>query len=182
MKVCLVDGCESAARARGWCQTHYMRWRRTGDASTVRRRQGLTDSERFWQYVDTSRGCWLWQGGQSHGYGNFMLRRPDGTYRQVQAHRFAYEDRVGAIPPGLVLDHLCRHKDCVRPQHLQPVRQQVNVLRGDVPQALRTNRCKRGHEFTVENTHVTKVGSRVCRTCARANAAAWRAKRHGTSA
>jgi len=143
----------------------------------VRRRVGISVEERFWQYVDRTGpgGCWLWTGGQSHGYGNFMIRREGGGYAQVQAHRFAYRQLVGPVPAGLVLDHLCRNKRCVRPQHLQPVTQQVNVQRGAA--AAWSPACRRGHVFSPENTYINPAGYRVCKTCRQATGARYRARR-----
>lgn len=70
--------------------------------------------------------CWVWTGAkQSAGYGAL---RVDG--RVVLAHRHAYEQAVGPIPAGLQLDHLCRVTDCVNPEHLEPVTNRENVLRG----------------------------------------------------
>jgi len=48
----------------------------------------------------------------------------------VRAHRAMYEREVGPIPEGLQLDHLCRIKGCIRPDHLEPVTGKINVNRG----------------------------------------------------
>lgn len=70
--------------------------------------------------------CWEWQGTLSYeGYG---LLRID--YKQIRAHRWMYEQKVGPIPEGLHLDHLCRNVRCVNPDHLEPVTPRVNGLRG----------------------------------------------------
>lgn len=76
-------------------------------------------------------GCWIWTAGTSGDnpndpYGRFWV---DG--RMVYAHRFAYEQLVGAIPPGHDLDHLCRRRLCVNPRHLEPVTRRENLMRGD---------------------------------------------------
>ena len=73
--------------------------------------------DRFWSKVcATESGCWLWTGAKnSCGYGCFCVRKPVIAY----AHRHAFETLVGAIPDGLVLDHLCRTPACVRPLHLR---------------------------------------------------------------
>ena len=87
-------------------------------------------SARFWAKVDKTETCWLWTGGQSAGYGRFGFKgRPN-----LGAHRFAYELLVGPIPPGLDLDHLCRVRNCVNPDHLEPVTRRENLLlRGGGP-------------------------------------------------
>lgn len=122
---------------------------------------------RFWAKVDKTGGpdaCWLWTGGKLPlGYGMFHFSMPQ---IHIYAHRFAYITEVGAIPPGLVIDHLCRNPSCVNPKHLEPVTQRVNSLRGigfAAVNAAKTH-CKRGHEFTPENTRPLKNG-RACRTC-----------------
>lgn len=87
---------------------------------------------RFWDNVKKLRnGCWEWQGTlTSGGYGRFDIEG-----RTVSAHRYAYESRIGPIPPRLVIDHLCRNPPCVRPDHLEPVTTIQNTLRGDAPWA-----------------------------------------------
>jgi hypothetical protein len=86
---------------------------------------------RFWFRVDMSDegGCWTWQGAtlsRVNRYGVFN----DGQKNAVLAHRFAFEDVRGPIPEGYVIDHLCRNKSCVRPDHLDAVPFIVNVQRG----------------------------------------------------
>ncbi len=122
----------------------------------------LTTQERFWSKVSkTEDGCWSWTGSKTSGYGDFY----DGV-RKVSAHRYSYETLSGPIPEGLVLDHLCRNRACVNPEHLEPVTQQVNILRGTGMAARRAaiTQCPQGHPYDEQNT-LLKNGRRVCRTC-----------------
>lgn len=129
--------------------------------------------ERFWAKVQKTDDCWLWTAGQAGaGYGQFSVR---GTH--VYAHRWSYEQAKGAIPEGLVIDHLCRNRLCVRPSHLEAVTQRTNVLRGETlpAQEVALTHCLRGHEFTPENTRITPTGTRACRPCRAAGERARRA-------
>lgn len=74
--------------------------------------------------LDPHTGCWVWQGAKSRGYG---LKWRDGKSRL--AHRVYYEQVHG---PADTLDHLCRNKACVNPDHLEPCSRGENVRRGDV--------------------------------------------------
>lgn len=89
----------------------------------------------FWSYVFFHEdGCWEWTGAKTAaGYGQF-------TRRKEYAHRHAYEDLVGPIPEGLVIDHLCRNPSCVNPDHLEPVTQRENIRRGTSPLADRVEK------------------------------------------
>lgn len=163
MRLCNVAACLEQHYAHGYCRSHYDRRRRRGDA-TAPPIPGLV--ERFWSKVDRSGECWVWTAGKSGGgYGSFTVNG-----KSAQAHRFAYELLVGPIPGGLVLDHLCRNRACVRADHLDPVTERENLLRG-VGAAARNARkthCHKGHEFTPENTYVYAAsGFRMCRACRR---------------
>ena len=118
---------------------------------------------RFWTKVEFTDTCWLWTGcTDRYGYGQF------GTHREVgSAHRWAYEFCVGPIPDGLQIDHLCRTRPCQKPDHMELVTSRVNTLRGEgiTAQKARQTHCLRGHEFSAENTYITKAGSRGCRAC-----------------
>ena len=84
--------------------------------------------------------------------------------KQVYAYRVSFEQFVGPIPQGLVLDHQCEQPACVNPRHLEPMTHGDNSRR-----ALGTMMsCTNGHEYTPENTYVWR-GKRHCRTCRAAN-------------
>lgn len=103
-------------------------------------------------------GCWMWMNSlTANGYG---CARENGA--TVYAHRLSYELFVGPIPSGLQIDHLCRHRWCVNPDHMEPVTQQRNLARGFSPPAInaRKDRCSSGHDYTRDSR-----GYRVCQTC-----------------
>lgn len=118
-------------------------------------------------------GCWLWTAschedtgyGQIHsGYGKKMLL----------AHVASYQLFVGPKPDGLELDHKCRVRCCVNPDHLEPVTRLENIMRGVGPSVTKARcaaitHCLRGHEYTPSNTYVrTKPNGyrlRECRAC-----------------
>lgn len=121
--------------------------------------------ERFWSKCtpEPNSGCWLWLAFVHHdGYGRFRF-----SSRMAVAHRVAYAALVGEVPSGLQLDHLCRERSCCNPAHLEPVTQQVNILRGDAGahERLKTH-CPHGHEYTEENTYMSPGRvHRDCKTC-----------------
>lgn len=118
---------------------------------------------RFWAKVDKTEMCWLWTGWcTENGYGKFTV-----AGRRVFAHRWAYGAEVGPIPAGLVIDHLCRVKNCVRPSHLEVVTQRENNLRGVgvTAQNAKATVCAQGHPYDEANTIRTKEGYRLCRAC-----------------
>lgn len=117
---------------------------------------------RFWEKVSKGDGCWVWTGyiGEN-GYGRFSVGG-----RLVNSHRWAYEEAHGPVDPLLVIDHLCRVRECVNPAHLEPVTQQENAARGQRAEG-RDKACRNGHPRTPENVHVRQDGSRYCSECKR---------------
>lgn len=117
-------------------------------------------AEGFWSQVDKSSNCWIWNGYvEANGYGRFG---------SSWAHRRAYQMEVGAIPDGHQIDHLCRNRRCVRPDHLESVSHQENLRRA---KAL-ISACPKGHAYDDANTYINRRGGRVCRACNRSRSAA----------
>lgn len=99
------------------------------------------------------------------GYG-MIVGREDGKEYSQMAHRAVYISEVGAIPEGLVIDHLCRNRICINPDHLEPVTQKENCRRGNTGKYLKDRKvCVNGHRYTEENTYRYPDGRRNCRTC-----------------
>jgi hypothetical protein len=135
---------------------------------------GLDDSnvDRFWSLVDKdgSGGCWLWTGGLTQkGYGRFYLGDfgpPDGRFAVNRlAHRLAYDWEVGGLPEyhprGLQIDHLCRVRNCVNPEHMELVTSRENSARGETwIWRQRLTHCPNGHPYDL-------AGNRRCDVCFR---------------
>lgn len=121
--------------------------------------------------VDATGICWEWTASIVNGYGKFG-RDPEHGYVVVGAHRWAWEHLVGPVPVGLDLDHLCRNRRCVNPDHLEPVTRGENVRRGRNANREKT-RCPAGHPLVPGNL-VAKHQGRKCRTCNSEHARAWR--------
>ena len=120
--------------------------------------------ERFISMINSDKetGCWNWLGVTSDGYGDFGF---NNNYQK--AHRFSYAYFRGEFPKDLSIDHKCRNRKCVNPDHLTPMPIRENVLLGFGLPAInaRKTHCLRGHEFSKENTRITKEGGRVCKKC-----------------
>lgn len=171
---CIQTGCGRPAHARRLCRKHYGAAAAAGEMPPlVNVSLEMTDEERFFAKVaESDDGCWLWTGGRSDaGYGSFRPR--DGS--ASNAHRWSYQFFIGAIPDGLVLDHLCRTRACVNPWHLDPVTDKVNIARGVGRDSMRKwaaslTHCPHGHEKSDANTYRSYNKKRkrwecVCRPC-----------------
>lgn len=119
---CSLPECSKRAIARGWCESHYRRWKRHGDP-LLGRTLGLPPLERFWAKVERNdpNSCWPWLGSRlPDGYGCFWdgSLRPSGAPRIVRAHRWIYQQIHGPLDQGLEVCHSCDAPWCVNPEHL----------------------------------------------------------------
>jgi len=100
---------------------------------------------RFMKYTIPDGDCIVWTASTDRdGYGHILYR---GRLRI--ASRLIYELTVGKIPDGLTIDHLCRNRACVKPEHLEAVSLRTNILRGNNPAAVNARKkgCSKGHDF-----------------------------------
>lgn len=127
MSACSIDECEKPTRARGWCNAHWIRWKRHGDTNICLTNHHLPLIERFWMKVEKGSDCWNWAGAlDTLGYGQFA-GSVNGEKGRSMAHRFAYEILVGLIPEGLEVDHRCSNRKCVNPAHLRLATRKQNM-------------------------------------------------------
>lgn len=117
--------------------------------------------DKFLSRLSMQGECVVAEGANSNGYRCVFVNK-----RNLWAHRFSYLFFIGKIPLGLVIDHICRNRACVKPSHLRAVSHKENILAGEGATAKHAKKthCVRGHEFTSENTVKVKNGKR-CKTC-----------------
>lgn len=107
--------------------------------------------------------CWEWAGyvDSQTGYGRFK-RSTEKTMNG--AHRAAFELFIGPIPEDRQIDHLCRNRACVNPNHLEAVTQQENIRRGATARQLESEEEKLGfvtlteqHQSPIESPELAEV-------------------------
>lgn len=147
-----------------------------------------TLDQRFWSKVN-KRGprsklgtrCWLWAAYvRPDGYGTIEVKTDSG-FRPRLAHVVGFELHHGLpVAPGKQLDHLCRVRHCVRPDHLEEVTGAINTRRGETgqergrQQKTKTH-CPRGHKYEGGNLYVNPKGYRICRECMKGHRRKYRA-------
>jgi len=110
------------------------------------------------------RACIPWRGPiDKNGYGKVYVGLVDGKKKWMLPHRVAYEQHVGPIPSGYQIDHLCQHRDCVEPTHLEAVTASENIRRS---RGWVDGKCPRGHVQP-------EMGK--CQTCMRERKTRWQA-------
>lgn len=160
--ICSYPGCGRKHNARGLCNPHGAMQRRGEPLRPIQNRTGPIARPALERFADkialASSGCIEWIGGLTlGGYGMFTAER-------AMAHRWSWEYHVGPIPTDFDIDHLCRNRRCVNPEHLEPVTRQENIRRAFAD----LTHCPSGHEYTETNTYVRPgTTHRKCRTCMR---------------
>jgi hypothetical protein len=132
-------------------------------------RTSQTFVDRVFSKVDASGDCWEWTGTLDKRSRYGVIGRGGRGTGNMQAHRAVWELLAGPIPDDLQLDHLCRNRQCVNPDHLEPVTDEENKRRGygiSVLYAKRTT-CDSGHPLDGVIHLKDGTSHRYCKACAR---------------
>jgi len=141
-------------------------------------RTNKSDLDRFYEKLipEPNSGCWIWIGAITKlNYTSFRFR-----HKTALAHRASYILHKGEIPSNKEIDHLCRMRCCVNPEHLELVTRSENIKRSPLTlpnlRAAQTH-CIHGHAFDEINTYHNPAGKRACRICQRDRMRGYRAAR-----
>ena len=125
------------------------------------RKRPLFDRFMDQAFPEPMSGCWIWT-GQIMWSGYPLIKNENR--RTTRAHRVAHELFKGPIPKGLTIDHLCRNRACVNPNHLEAVSIHANTMRSQISLSTinaKKTHCVHGHLLD----KVNKQGSRIHRSC-----------------
>ena len=169
-RMCSIDGCSRPHVARGWCHTHYARWKHHGSPHIISHaRHSGSSEERFWAKVNKAGSipihapelgpCWEWQASTTtSGYGTFHK----DTESHAVAHRISWEFINGALDCNIQLDHRCHNRACVNPAHLRPATNKQNgenrtgAQRNSTSGIRGVSRSSRDKRWKAEVTHEGK--------------------------
>lgn len=183
MRQCTFPGCTNPHDAKGLCKGHYAQQRlgKPLEALYSRKRRDhepprLTYREVPCLVPGLIGPCWEWAGGSSKGYGHSRIEG-----KAIRVHRYAWEQKNGPIPEGMVTDHRCRNRACCNPDHLRLVTNRTNTLENSEGEAAKNaakTHCKNGHPFDESSIRHWPSGTRrVCPTCIRQSYLKGRKKR-----
>jgi hypothetical protein len=139
--------------------------------------------EAFWNKVEVPHQpscCWHWTGSiDPTGYGKFKIYQHSLAYNR-KVHRIAFTLLIGEIPDDLTIDHLCRNRGCVNPDHMQLVTLGDNIRRsnGLSRRLHRGDTCQHGHT----EIYITASGKRSCRVCDRRRTTEYTARKKAKAA
>lgn len=103
------------------------------------------DVHKFWSKVHKTKTCWLWTGAKSGPYGSFSSKH----FKSRQAHRISYELSVEPLNTHMAVDHICRNKLCVNPDHLEAVTRDENSRRAQYPRYCKAYIDAQGNYFLI---------------------------------
>jgi len=142
--------CSTPVKKRRWLKPPPLR----GNHKMLRVHDPIARFEE--RIIKDDNDCWLWQ-GKLNGWG-YAVFKIDA--KSTLVHRWAYEHFKGPISEEVVLDHLCKVRRCVNPDHLRAVTNTANSQR---------THCFRGHPLTDSNARILSNGYRRCRICCEQN-------------
>lgn len=162
-KPCKVSGCKLPHDAKGYCKTHYLRWRRTG--STERTRPIYDDGRSIREHLiekflngirKLESGCWACDTAEGGGkYPRVKIDRGNFGSDRMSVHRLSYEHFNGPIPDGMLVCHKCDNPLCCNPDHLFLGDHKDNAV--DASQKDRTNFGEKGTNTRLTENEVIEI-------------------------